>query len=73
VVWYEETFQGIIEGTAPPSAPDAGPGPGRGSSKWLRPRGPADASTIRPVNLTVKPISRTIDGSFADYVFQITW
>jgi uncharacterized protein (TIGR02265 family) len=57
VAWYEETFAGIIEGTAPSGDASA--------SWWHRPpeSGP----------MAVKAISKTIDGGFADYVFQITW
>ncbi len=68
IAWYEETFQGIIEGTAPASPPpDAAARP----SSWLR-RSEPDAAG-GPVNLCVKPVSKAVDGKLADYVFQITW
>jgi uncharacterized protein (TIGR02265 family) len=71
VTWYEETFQGIIEGTAPPAAPLADDGARPWSSRL---RGSAaDRATIAPVSLAVTTVSKTVDGKLADYVFQITW
>jgi uncharacterized protein (TIGR02265 family) len=73
VAWYEETFQGIIEGTAPASpSPDAAADASKPSA-WLRPAQPEAAPRAGPANLCVKPVSRTVDGKLADYVFQITW
>jgi uncharacterized protein (TIGR02265 family) len=61
VAWYEETFAGIIEGTTLAAAP----ADGASASWWHRPP--------EPTPMAVKTISKTIDGGFADYVFQITW
>jgi uncharacterized protein (TIGR02265 family) len=62
VAWYEETFRGIIEGTAlagPPADADA-------KSPWWQ-------APSEPAPLAVEVVSRTVDGGFADYVFRITW